>query len=266
MHEFLFIGFFVSTENITFEQPLNEHIRICLRLEFLFAEMQHFIANEASWDSRMALSALLEILGVIDRPDLKSKLGQALNQYTNFLLQLESRTNVDKDKLKQIIKQLDAMMDYLHSNQGRVGQEIRDNEFLFTIQQRLYTPAGTCGFCAPAYNLWLQQPHVIRQRKLNEWLKPFLPIKSIVEVLLKLTRESTSFKAVFAESGFYQSSLDPVIPYQMIRISLPSSLGVYPEISVGRHRLTIHFFELATDSRANQAERNIQFGLACCRV
>lgn len=255
-----------TLENTIFEQPLNEHIRICLRLEFLFAEAQYFIARESSWDSRQALAAILEILGVIDRPDLKSKLGQALNQYANFLLQLEAQPHVDKEKLKTTIKQLDNMIDYLHTNQGKIGHELRDNEFLFTIQQRLYTPAGTCGFCAPAYNLWLQQPLATRQNQLNTWLKPFAHIKSMVELLLQLTRGSTSSKPLNAENGFYQTSLDPAIPYQMIRITLHNSSMLYPEISVGRHRLTIHFFELTTAGRAAQTKRNVQFELACCKV
>lgn len=256
----------VTAEKIYFEQPLNEHIRICLRLEYLFAQVQNYILGDTPWDSRCALSAILEILSVIDRPDLKSRLGQALNQYTNFLLQLEKKPNVDKEKLKQTLNQLDYMIDYLHSNQGKIGQELRENEFLFTIQQRMYTPAGTCAFCVPAYNLWLQQPATLRKNQLNDWLKPFAQIKTLIDLLLRLTREGTTFKTLAAKSGFYQTNLDPTIPYQMIRTALPKALSLYPEISVGRHRLTIHFFELTTQGRATQTKQNVEFDLACCKI
>lgn len=255
-----------STNTIIFEQPLNEHIRICLRLEYLFAEANHFSPNTTTWDSHFALVAILEILSVIDRPDLKSKLGQALNQYISFLAQLEKKPNIDQDKLKHTLIQLEAMKDYLHSNQGKIGQELRDNEFLFAIQQRLYTPAGTCNFSIPAYHLWLELPETLRKQQLLSWLKPFSQIKEMIDLLLKLVRESSIFHTVHSASGFYQTNLDPAIPYQMIRIKIPSALHIYPEISVGRHRLTIHFFELNIQGHAKQTQSDLQFELACCKI
>lgn len=256
----------VTAEKIYFEQPLNEHIRICLRLEYLFSQANNFLLSDNTWDARITLTAILEILSVIDRPDLKSRLGQALNQYSTFLQQVGKKPNIDKEKLRHTLKQLDVMIEYLHTNQGKIGQELRDNEFLFNIQQRLYTPAGTCAFSTPAYHLWLQQPPALRKNQLTEWLKPFNQIKALIDLLLKLTRDGTTFKTFAAKSGFYQANLDPNVPYQMIRVTLPTTLLIYPEISVGRHRLAIHFFELTTQGRATQSKQNVEFELACCKI
>jgi cell division protein ZapD len=256
----------VTGEKIIFEQPLNEHIRICLRLEYLFSAANSFIIQDSQWGSRMALSSILEILSVIDRPDLKSRLGQALNQYVNYLLLLEKQPGVDKEKLNHTLQELEGMIDFLHTNQGKIGHELRDNEFLFTIQQRLYTPAGTCAFCVPAYHSWLEMPIDVRKKQLTEWIRPFNQIKSMIDLLLKITRESATLHKVVAEAGFYQMSLDPAIPYQMIRIELPASLCLYPEISSGKHRLTVHFFEVNVHGRSTQTKQNVQFELACCKI
>ncbi|WP_280123488.1 cell division protein ZapD [Coxiella endosymbiont of Ornithodoros amblus] len=65
---------------ITYEQPLNEPMRICLRLEHLFRQLHEHISEPALAASHLAMLALLKALNVIDRPDLKTKLTQTLTQ------------------------------------------------------------------------------------------------------------------------------------------------------------------------------------------
>jgi cell division protein ZapD len=259
-------GFAVNTELILFEQPLNEHIRICLRLEHLFKQAEYHLQNDSEWDSRTALTAIIDILNVIDRPDLKNKLGKALNQFAANLIQLEQLPNVDVQKLRQTLDTLDCTIDSLHSNQGKIGQELRENEFIVSIQQRLTTPAGTCSFSTPAYHLWLKQPMQSRKNQLLHWYGQFSQLQTITHLLLKLTRDSTALKTKIANCGFYQTNLDPTIPFQIIRIQLPAAMQLYPEISVGRHRLTIHFFELNANGKSPQTKLDVQFELACCKV
>lgn len=249
-----------------YEQPLNEQVRLCLRLEYLFDQADYYLTKESPWDSHQMLKIILEILQTIDRPDLKNKFFQTLNQYAHALSQLEKLEGVDKQKLYGALKQIDHLIDKLHGNQKKIGQELRENEFLNTVQQRLYTPAGTCGFSLPSYHLWMQQENVIRQRQLTVWFGHFTELQEIVNVILKLVRESTLFKVVNAQGGFYQSNLDPNNAYQLIRIKLPLNKNIFPEISVGRYRLAIHFFTLDINGRAAQTSDDIKFELACCKM
>jgi cell division protein ZapD len=256
----------VTTDKIIFEQPLNENIRLCLRLEYLFQQLMYYMARESSWDSKMALTALLDILTVIDRPDLKNKLGQVLNQYAMVLAQFEQFPNVNKPRLKHTIEQLNNTFDNLHSNQGRVGQELRENEFLLAIQQRMSVPAGTCCFNLPSFNLWLQQPYKMRLKNLAAWFETFESLQNTIDIILKLTRESTSLLPKIAKAGFYQANLDPNIPYQMLRIEVPVDLKMYAEVSVGRHRLALHFFELNPQGKSAQTQQDVKFSVACCKL
>jgi cell division protein ZapD len=88
----------------------------------------------------------------------------------------------------------------------------------------------------------------------------------MVNLLLQLTRESAQFQLKFGNQGFYQEALDPTIPYQLIRVMLPSDRKVYPEISVGRYGLAIHFSSPNFEGRPVRANHEIQFKLACCTV
>ena len=94
-----------NNEIIIFEQPLNEHMRICLRLEQLVLQLEEHLANQSTRGSQMALMTLLRLIDVMDRPDLKSKLMQMLTQYSTSLGQLEKLPQVDNQRLQAILKQ-----------------------------------------------------------------------------------------------------------------------------------------------------------------
>ena len=251
---------------ITYEQPLNEHIRLCQRLEYIFQQARYHIGLESPWDSETALTTIFNILNVIDRPDLKNKLAQSLNQYAANLAELEKLPDINKQRLAKILEQLQSTIDLLHSLHGKIGQELRDNEFLMSLQQKILTPAGTCNFNAPAFYLWLQQSPEIRQKKLTEWFEPFKGLEVVITLLLKLTRSSVKPHDEIAHAGFYQTNMDPNLTYQMIRIFVPKNLLMFPEISVGRHRLTIHFLELNVESRSSQTIKDIPFKIAFCKL
>lgn len=251
---------------LIYEQPLNETIRLCLRLEYLFQQVSAFIELESEWDSRVALDTILETLSVIERPDLKNKLGQILNQYIATFSHLANSEDIDKKALKIILEQLNKAINVVHTNHSKIGQDLRENEFLNSILQRRTTPAGTCPFNAPAYYLWLHQPINMRLRNLALWFDSFMPLRNIIELILRLTRDSGIVETQVAKNGFYQIGLDPNIAYQIIGIEIAAKEKMYPEISVGRYRLTIHFFELNLKDRARQAAYDVQFKLKYCKI
>lgn len=253
-------------EDIIYEQPLNEQIRLCLRLEYLFEQANHYINGESMWDSHQMLKIIIEIMQASDRPDIKNRFCQILNQYACILNQLTKLQNIDQDKLKDTLGQIDRLIDILRINQKKAGQELREDDFLNSIQQRLYTPAGTCCFSLPSYHLWLHQPNSLQRKQLKEWLGHFTQLEETISLILKLVREGTAFKEENAAGGFYKANLDPNTSYQMIRTKIPLEKNLYPEISVGRYRLAIHFFTINITGRAIQHPNDVSFELACCKM
>ena len=254
------------TDILTYEQPLNETIRLCLRLEYLFQQVSAFIELESDWDSRIALDTILETLSVIERPDLKNKLGQILNQYVATFSHLANFEDIDKKTLKIILEKLSKAINVVHTSNSKIGQDLRENEFLNAILQRRTTPAGTCPFNAPAYHLWLHQPINIRIKNLALWFDSFAPLRNIIDLILQLTRDGGTVETQIAKNGFYQTGLDPNIAYQIIGIEIAAKEKLYPEISVGRYRLTVHFFELNLKDRARQTAYDVQFKLKYCKI
>jgi cell division protein ZapD len=252
-------------ENHIFEQPLNEIMRVCLRLEYLFKQLHYFLAGSSTWEIQNAVVIVIDILKVIDRPDLKAKLVNTLQSHASNLLQYHACEDIDKTKLQAILQQLEETQEQLYKTHGKLGETLRNNEFIANIRQRLDVPAGVCEFALPTYHLWLKQPMEMLQTELNEWCADFSLLETIVNLLLQLTRDSGSPKPKVAINGFYQEALSPNIPYQLLRVAIPGK-GVYPDISVGKHRVSVYFFYFfGSKKRSTQITENIPFTLFCCR-
>jgi cell division protein ZapD len=113
-----------------YEQPLNEQSRLCLRLEYLFAQAKHYLAGESMWDSHQALKIILEILQAIDHTNIKNRFCQTLNQYAHILSRLGKSNQVDKQKLDNTLKKIDLLIDGLHASSKKIGHQLRENGFL----------------------------------------------------------------------------------------------------------------------------------------
>ena len=59
---------------IYYEYPLNEHIRVCLRLEAVFGQAEYFLTQEGYWATRAAMNSLCDLISLLDRPDFKNTL------------------------------------------------------------------------------------------------------------------------------------------------------------------------------------------------
>lgn len=247
-----------------YEQPLKEHIRVCLRLEQLFHQLEQCINHPDVWASRSAVTTILEILDVVDRPDIKNKFAQALGNYTSSLTQLESNPNVDKVKLHSHLMKVDSIIDELHTSGQKMGKRLRENQLLHAIRQHSHSPGGACNFNTPAYYLWQQGSDQKRTSDLQLWSSEFVLLQKIVSTLLSITRKNQQLSPIQGENGFYQQSLDSNAGIQLIRVGLSAESEIYPVISVGRHRLSITFFT----NCAHEGERHmhdLEFMLSCCR-
>lgn len=255
-----------TVSKVTYEQPLSERIRTFLRLEFLFNEFFARHEGAAVWDSRNALASLLDILTIFNRTDLKTEVMKELERQMSTLAALEHAPGVDKTRLTELLDQFDVLVDRMHALHGQIGQELRQNEFLNSIKQRISIPGGTCDFDLPGYHFWLQRPAENRIADLRRWIKVFEPIQLSVHLLLRLVRESAHSSQETAHEGFFQKMLDPNAPCQLVRVTVNAEAPYYAEISGGRHRFTVRFLEFLPDGNTAQTTQDVPFKLTCCMI
>lgn len=250
-----------------YEQPLSERIRTFLRLEHLFAKAEHALTSIDPWSSRATLEAVIDIMAVVSRADLKKEIIKELERHATTLQGLARNPNVDPARLKDVLDAVKSQLGSLRTDENSWGQELRDDDLLATVRQRSTITAGTCNFDLPALHYWLQASADQRVNDLKKWLSSFDLLSSSVSLCLKLVRESAIATQEVAQSGFFQRTLETSTPCQMIRVCLANDARCYPEISAGKHRFTVRFMHLkATHDRPAQLTDDVAFDLHCCVI
>lgn len=250
-----------------YEQPLSERIRTFLRLEHLFAKAQHALTSIDPWSSRATLEAVIDIMAVISRADLKKEMIKELERHAATLQGLSRNPNVDPARLCEVLDAVKSQLSKLRNDENSWGQELRDDELISTVRQRSTITAGTCSFDLPALHYWLQASADQRVNDLRHWLRSFDLLNSSVSLCLKLVRESAIATHELAQSGFFQRTLETSTPCQMIRVCVFDDARCFPEISAGKHRFTVRFMSpAATRDRPSQTDADVEFDLHCCVI
>jgi len=255
---------------ITYEYPLNERIRTLLRLEDLFERSRHFVARTEPHDHHMALLTLFEIMEVAGRADLKSDLLQELERQKQVLLSFRNNPDIAEDALSHVLRDIEQAAQALFSMTGRIGQYLRENEWLMSIKQRTGIPGGACEFDLPSYHYWLHRPSAERTGQLAAWTGPLHPLRDGTAIILRILRESGKPQALSAPQGMFQQMLGGKTA-QMLRLRLDPSSACVPEISANKYVLNIRFVsqngaQVSTETRTRTADWDVGFELTFCNL
>lgn len=250
---------------ITYDYPLNERIRTLLRLEDLFDKLTHFAAAEGGQEHHVALTTVFEVLEVAGRADLKFDLAQELERQRQILLSFRNNPEISEDALNGALYEIEQASAALLAMQGKIGQYLRDNEWLMGIRNRAGIPGGTCEFDLPSYHFWLNRDAALRRRDLDNWIAPMMPIRAGLAIVLRLLRASGRPEAKVAVKGSYQLMLAGRTA-QLIRLRLRRSDAFVPEISANKYALNIRFTLPDTDLRPKQSDADVHFELTFCNL
>jgi len=252
------------SQQLIYEHPLNERTRTFLRLEHLLAKAEHFAARDNVWDTRSAIEAILDIVAITSRTEVKGELLKELDRHTATLNRIRRQPDIHAETLDRILDDIMGVAAELRAIAGNLGQRARDDDLLKAVAQRTTIPGGTCSFDLPVYHRWLAQPAAARRQWLGEWLGELAPAREAIGLVLSLTRTSAAPRPVTAPLGFFQEALDSEAPAQMIRVGLNGDGRLYPEISGHRNRFSIRFMEGSEGERPSQSRDDVNFNLTCC--
>jgi len=254
------------SQQIVFEQPLNEKCRTLLRLSHLFEQFDYHMPQDNPWHARSALRVLLDIANLLARADIKSELLKEMDRYDASLSRIADTPGVDRDRLKHILQNIRESQQAIRGIQGQLGANLRKSEFLNSVLQRSSIPGGGFDFDLPQLHLWLSQSHNERLLQFDDWRNEVAAVHEAVDLLLNLIRHSTTMSQQQATNGFFQQSLPSGASIQMVQVFLPENANLYAEISGGKHRFSIRFMESQDWEHPCQTERNISFGLNVCII
>jgi cell division protein ZapD len=248
---------------ISYEFPLNERVRTMLRLEDLFGRLDQLISGNNHCDHHMALAVLFEIIEVTSRGELKSDLLQELERQKRILSALRNNPEISEDALDSMLGNIDTVSSQLLSLSGKIGQHIRDNEWLMLIKQRACIPGGMCEFDLPSYHFWQHQDASVRRKHLESWIAPLRPILNGMKILLKLLRENCKTHQFIAHQGSFQQMQGGRVA-QMLCVSLDKNLPCIPEISANKYALNIRFVAADYSGKSTLYDQDVEFKLIFC--
>lgn len=244
-----------------YEFPLSERIRIWLRLADLFDKTLYFCRSADSFCHHAGLLAIFETVDVLARSEIKTELLQELERQKLGLEALRANPKVDVKRLNDVLGRVAEVHTALLAMTGKMGQHIRENEWLASIKGRACIPGGACSFDLPVYHFWLNQPAEVRRGNLQAWLAPMLPIKQAVDLVLKLLRESGHVSEHVALQGQFQLMLGGRTA-QMLRIAADANCA--PEVSANKYAVNIRFMVPDTVQKPRVCEDDVAFELVFC--
>jgi cell division protein ZapD len=251
---------------ITYEYPFNERIRTLLRLEDLFEKTAYFAESEGQLEHHTALVTLFEILETAGRADLKMDLIQELERQRQTLLAFRNNPDISEEALSGALYEIESSSAALLAMAGKIGQYLRDNDWLMNIKSRAAIPGGVCEFDLPSYHWWLHRDPGIRREAISGWTRPLLPLRDAAAIVLRLLRSSGRPKEHTAVSGQFQLNLGGTAA-QMVRVEVGVEEPAVPEVSANKYYLNIRFTNPpAGELKAKVAERDVPFALTFCNL
>ena len=251
---------------ITYEYPFNERIRTLLRLEDLFDKTLYFAQLDGTLEHHAALVTLFEILEVASRADLKMDLIQELERQRQTLLAYRNNPEISEEALSGALYEIEQSSAALLAMTGKIGQYLRDNDWLMSIKSRAAIPGGVCEFDLPSYHWWLHREIAVRRAALDGWTKPLLPLRDALAIVLRLLRSSGRPKNYKASNGQFQLNLGGSTA-QMVRIAVAVPEPAVPEISANKYALNIRFTHPPTNElKAKICDRDVDFDLTFCNL
>ena len=228
-----------NLQSFIFEYPLNDCIRACLKLEPILKRIDCHAKQQHASQHRAHIMLLIDLINILDRPDLKTKFMTLVTQQQTALLALEHNQNVDQSLLNYWLNKLQTLSQTLQQS-PLFPEGFKQDHLLCSIRQSHSTPGGVADYNAPQLQCWLQQPTEYRLNQLAKWRQQLLIIEQLIATLLPLIRNTTPFNQAVTQHNFFQTPLNKNIEIHLVRIRLQTP-HLFPEISVGKHRLSIHF-------------------------
>ncbi len=251
-----------------YEYPLGKFTRSCLKIDRLQALLASSLSSTTSFtetDHRNLLMRVLELHSLVSRPEFKNELISEIEKRLLRLSKLKNAPNIDTPTLDKTLHHLNASLQELKS----ISTDSYTQPLPYLIdsyKQRASVPGGQFEFDLPAFQHWLNKNKEQCHEEILRTVFGFSPIIDTMQSLLQLLRQSATASAVTANNGIFQLTAENN-NYDLIIISVPQDLNIYPEISGGRYRVFIRFLEfLNAREKPRQTSGNIQFSLTCCRM
>lgn len=249
---------------ILFEYPFNERVRALMRLESLLDRMMFFAQPGDPRHHQVALAALFDLLDATERTDMKGSVLQDLERQRGVLLSLRDHPGVEPKTLAAMLIEIERVINNLNAA-GKTGQELRANEWLSSLRGRLAVPGGGTQVDMPSFHAWQYRSESQRCADLQRWMSSLMPLQEGISMVMRLLRETGQPTDAVAPQGAYQQMLAGKT-YQLLRVWVDESAGVFPEISANKYMVWIRYSSQDGEQRPHAVNHDVAFKMTLCAL
>jgi cell division protein ZapD len=244
-----------------YEEPVQEKIRKFIKIEFLLNKIYYFKGKDDKSENYIALLALCELYEILSRSDIKSELIREIETQNSYFQSIKEMPQADSSKLNSVLEKQNILLKLIYSNEVNYLDHLGRDILFKTILKNCFTQLQPASI-----DFWLSRDILIRETQIDLWLEPLIFIKRSIDFILEVVRKSGRFEDRMAEKGFFIEKLNPKKNVLLIRVTLTSDLYYYPQISVGKQRLTIMFMTKDDKNNLVPYQEDLSFILTTCSL
>lgn len=245
-------------ETITFQLATNYLSKTALRLECLFLTVEQAKEETHPVIHHYALKNIIEILKLIEKPELKSR-------FLKELMRIEHAVNKSQISIPNPLSaKLFSQVHFLSQAAGQFGEVIQRDPFLQAMRLAQVNENNDCELHFPQLLFWLESSSQKRQHDLMEWLNHLDALRETVSVYLALLKNSGQFETIDMSNGFYQRSLPSKMSCHLILLRIDKNSGIIPKMQLGHHGLSLRLCEAGSMREINQTHTPVD--LAICQL
>lgn len=245
-------------DTITFQLATHFLPKIALRLECLHNTINQACEEVHPVIHHYALKNIIEIIKLIEKPELKSR-------FLKELMRIEHALNKSGTKIStELYDNLYTQIQILTHVVGRFGENIHNVPFLQSIMLAQPPQTNDCEMHSPQLLLWLESNPALRQRDLAIWLNKLRALHTTVTLYLSLIRDTAQFDKIDMYNGFYQRQLPPKTSCHLILLRIDKTFGMVPRMQLGHHGLSLRLCEVSTMREVRETDAKLD--LALCQL
>jgi cell division protein ZapD len=245
----------MQTQDIIYQHSPQFLPKISIKLENLIASLIEAKNETHPIIHHYALKNLVEILKIIDKPELKSRLTKEFLRLNYVLPKSFS------EKAPVLAQQFELKIHELQTQSGRFASQLHQDPFLQSLKLRSQDQWQECELQPPYLFNWLHQKSKVRQEMIATWLNELHDLKSVIHIYLSVLRQLVQFETLEITHSFYQKPVMANPSCQLIIIKLAHEIPVIPKIQLSTHALSIHFSDIENFDKPANHKFQIELGM-----
>ena len=244
---------------ITYQLAMHYLPNISIRLERLFATIIQACTEKHPVIHHTALTNIVEIIQIIEKPELKSRFIKEFMRIDHFLIK---STNCIPNLPHDFKQEVALKIQLLQQLSGKFGENIHQDGFLQSIRVAQTPNNNDLEINAPQLVYWLAHDTKYRQTNLQHWIQQLHTLYAIVKIYLTFLRSIAIFQQIMLVNGYCHQPITNKATCQLILIKINKSNEIIPKIQLGHHGLSIRLYTGLDFKEIQESENILELAIA----